>query len=65
MSTASQSYTASDIVALEGLEPVRKRPSMYKRVGLAPLGLGDTRQLGRRGHEWSCERDRGYVAQEW
>ena len=28
MSTAS-SYTAKDITVLEGLEPVRKRPSMY------------------------------------
>ncbi|AMV32718.1 DNA gyrase subunit B [Pirellula sp. SH-Sr6A] len=29
MSSTSASYTAADIVALEGLEPVRKRPAMY------------------------------------
>lgn len=29
MSTATSTYKASDIVALEGLEPVRKRPGMY------------------------------------
>ncbi len=29
MSTAAKSYSAKDIVALEGLEPVRKRPGMY------------------------------------
>jgi DNA topoisomerase IV B subunit len=38
MSTASQSYTASDIVALEGLEPVRKRPAMYIG-GVSSTGL--------------------------
>src|SRR4249920_1975490 len=29
MSTATAKYTAADITFLEGLEPVRKRPSMY------------------------------------
>jgi DNA gyrase subunit B len=29
MSTATARYTAADITVLEGLEPVRKRPSMY------------------------------------
>src|SRR5438093_3018261 len=29
MSTATTKYTAKDIQVLEGLEPVRKRPSMY------------------------------------
>src|SRR6516165_5849893 len=29
MSNASSTYTAKDITVLEGLEPVRRRPSMY------------------------------------
>ncbi len=36
MATATKSYSADDIVALEGLEPVRKRPGMY--IG----GVGST-----------------------
>ncbi len=38
MSTATKAYNAKDIVALEGLEPVRKRPGMYiGGVGTAGL----------------------------
>ncbi len=38
MSTAAKAYTADDIVALEGLDPVRKRPGMYiGGVGTAGL----------------------------
>lgn len=38
MSTATGEYSAKDIVALEGLEPVRKRPGMYiGGVGTAGL----------------------------
>ena len=38
MSTAANGYSAKDIVALEGLEPVRKRPGMYiGGVGMSGL----------------------------
>ena len=38
MSTAAGGYSAKDIQVLEGLEPVRKRPSMY-------IGGTDTKGL--------------------
>src|SRR3984885_11376027 len=38
MTAASAKYTAKDITVLEGLEPVRKRPSMYIG-GVDPKGL--------------------------
>ncbi|WP_442510831.1 DNA gyrase/topoisomerase IV subunit B [Novipirellula sp. SH528] len=38
MSTATKTYSAKDIVALEGLDPVRKRPGMYiGGVGMSGL----------------------------
>ncbi|NND97717.1 MAG: type IIA DNA topoisomerase subunit B [Pirellulaceae bacterium] len=38
MATAAKTYTAKNIVALEGLDPVRKRPGMYiGGVGMAGL----------------------------
>ncbi|MFG0261073.1 MAG: type IIA DNA topoisomerase subunit B [Novipirellula sp. JB048] len=38
MSTVTKTYSAKDIVALEGLDPVRKRPGMYiGGVGMAGL----------------------------
>ena len=53
MSTAAAPrYTAADITVLEGLEPVRKRPSMYiggvDEQGAAPPRLGNRRQRRRR-----------------
>ena len=52
---AARSYTAKDILVLEGLEPVRRRPGMYiggvDATGPASPALGDRRQLRRRGHE--------------
>ena len=38
MSSANSNYSAKDITVLEGLEPVRKRPSMYIG-GVDPKGL--------------------------
>lgn len=38
MSTATKDYTAKNIVALEGLDPVRKRPGMYIG-GVGMMGL--------------------------
>ena len=37
----SQSYTASDIEVLSGLEPVRRRPGMYTDTRLSLIHISE------------------------